>query len=254
MGRFKVDERGELVDMRNLSFDQLQNLLVYYEGKLARVRSRDMRIAYEQCVKQIRNFMVDNIVEDNMDVFSLAYHMGLTDVRTMIRTYVGKLKTEEERIKDMIKERFEKRKEIYCGCDLPNDSIIKKIFDLLTVEKLENLVLSNIQKAADVFADYYNISTPRVKLESQSPSEIAVFYNIDEKTIYIYLDKIKGGLAMLGFMIKGLFEHLCEVQSWKFHKDPLKSFELQRKETERYAERFFDRSVAIGLLKRKKSR
>lgn len=254
MGRFKVNERGELVDMRNLSFDQLQSLLVYYEGKLERARSRDMRTAYEQCVKQIRNFMVDNIVEDKMDVFSLAHYMGLRDVRTMIKTYLGRLKTEEEAIKDIIKQRFEKRKEIYYGCDLPNDGIIREIFNLLTMEKLENLVLSNIQKAADVFADDYGIPRPRLKLESHTPSEIAVFYNIDEKTIHLYLDKIKGGLAMLEFMIKGLFEHLCEVQSWRFHRDPLKSFELQRKETQRYAERFFDRSTAMGLLKRKKSR
>jgi hypothetical protein len=56
MGRFKVNERGELVDIRNLSFDQLQKLLAYYEGKLKRARSRDMRIAYEQCIKQICNF------------------------------------------------------------------------------------------------------------------------------------------------------------------------------------------------------
>lgn len=251
MGRFKVNEHSELVDMRNLSFDQLQKLLAYYEGKLERARSRDMRIAYEQCIKQIRNFMVDNHVEDNMDIFSLAYQMGLKDVRSMIRTYFGKLKTEEETAKDIFKQYFERRKEIYCGCDLPSDRIIREIFDLLTVESLEKLVLSNIQKVANIFSKAYSILGPYVKLESYGPKEIALFYNIDEKTIYLYLDRITGSFALLEFMMKGLFEHLCENRSWKFHSDPFKSFELQRLETERYAERFFDRCAAIGLLQRR---
>jgi len=210
-----------------------------------------MCIAYELCVKQIRDFMVDNRVEDRMDVFSLAYHMGLKDVRSMIKTYVGELKTEEEEASDIVKRYFEKRKEIYGGCDLPSDRVISEIFKLLTIEKLEKLVLSNIQKAADIFSDAYGIPKPQVKLEPCSPSEIALFYNIDEKTVYLYLDRINGSLALLGFMINGLFEHLCENRSWKFHSDPLKSFELQRRETERYAERFFDRCAAMGLLRRK---
>ncbi len=251
MGCFKVNERGELVDIRNLSFDQLPKLLAYYEGKLKRARSRDMRIAYEQCIKQIRNFMVDNRVEDNMDIFSLAYQMGLKDVRSMIKTYLGKLRTEEETVKDIIKRYFEKRKEIYCGCDLPSGRIARKIFNLLTIEKLEKLVLSNIQKAANIFSDAYGIPRPQVKLEPYSPKETALFYNIDEKTIYLYLDRINGSLALLGFMIKGLFEHLCENRSWKFHSHPFKSFEIQRRETERYAERFFDRCAAMGLLRRR---
>jgi len=251
MGRFKVNERGEFVDMRKLSFNELQKLLAYYEGKLKRARSRDMRIAYEQCVKQIRNFMVDNRVEEKMDVFSLAYYMGLTDVRSMIKTYVGELKTGEEQAKDIVKLYFGKRKEVYGGCDLPSDKVTREIFNLLTFEKLEKIVLSNIQKAANIFSDAYDIPQPQVKLEPISPGETALFYNIDEKTIYLYLDRIKGSLGLLEFVIKGLFEHLCENRSWKFHSDPLKSFELQRRETERYAERFFDRCAAMGLLRRK---
>jgi hypothetical protein len=82
-----------------------------------------MRIAYEQCIKQIHNFMVDNVLEDGMDIFSLAYQMGLTDVRSMIKTYFGGLKTEEERAKDTVKQYFEKRREIYSGCDLPSDKV-----------------------------------------------------------------------------------------------------------------------------------
>jgi len=251
MGRFKVNERGELVDMRNLSFDQLQKLLAYYEGRLKRARSRDMRIAYEQCVKQIRDFMVDNRVEDRMDIFSIAYQMGLKDVRSMIKTYLGELRTEEEQARDIVKRYFEKRKEIYGGCDLPSDNVIREIFNLLTFEKLEKIVLSNVQKAANIFSDAYSIPQPQVKLEPLSPGERALFYNIDEKAIYLYLDRINESLALLGFMITGLFEHLCENRSWKFHSDPLKSFELQRKETERYTERFFDRCVAMGLLQRR---
>lgn len=251
MGRFKVNERGELVDITNLSFDKLQRLLAYYEGKLRNARSQDMRIAYEQCVKQIRNFMVDNRVEDGMDIFSLAYQMGLKDIRSMIKTYFGRLKTQEEMAKDIIKQFFERRKEIYGGCDLPGDKIIKEIFNLLKIDKLENLVLSNIQKAANIFSDAYGIPTPQVKLESHSRMEIALFYDIDKKTIHLYLDRITGSLALIEFMIKGLFEHLCENQSWKFHKDPLRSFELQRQETDRYAERFFDRCSAMGLLRRR---
>lgn len=253
MGRFKVNERGELVDIRNLSFDELQKLLAYYEGKLKRARSRDMRIAYQQCIKQIRNFMIDNRVEDNMDIFSLAYQMGLKDVRSMIKTYFGKLSTEKESVRDIIKRYFEKRKEIYGGCDLPRGTIVREIFNLLTIEKLEKLVLSNIQKGANIFSDAYGIPRPQVKLESYNPEETALFYNIDEKTIYLYLDRINGSLALLGSLIKGLFEHLCENQSWKFHSDPLKSFELQRRETECHVERFFDRCAAMGLLRRRKN-
>jgi hypothetical protein len=251
MGRFKVNERGELVDIKKLSFDELQKLLAYYEGKLKRARSRDIRIAYEQCVKQIRNFMVDNRVEDRMDIFSLAYQMGLTDVRSMIKTYFGELKTEEEQARNFVKRYFEKRKEIYGGCDLPSDKVIREIFNLLTFEKLEKIVLSNIQKVVNIFSDAYDIPQPQVKLEPLSPGEVVLFYNIDDKTIYLYLDRIKGSIGLLELVIKGLFEHLCENRSWKFHSDPLKSFELQRRETERYAERFFDRCAAMGLLRRK---
>lgn len=252
MGRFKVNEHGELVDIKELSFDQLQNLLAYYEGKLKRARSRDMHIAYEQCIKQIRNFMVDNVVEDRMDIFSIAYQMGLKDIRSMIKTYVGKLRTEGEMAKDIVKRYFGKRKEIYGGCDLPSDRVVKEIFNLLRVEKLEELVLSNIQKAANIFSDVYGIPSPQVKLEPYSQKQIALFYNIDERTIYLYLDRISGSLDLLESTIKGLFEHLCEIRSWKFHRDPLKSFELQRQETERYMERFADRCVAMGLLRRRK--
>jgi polyphosphate kinase len=123
MGRFKVNENGELVDMRELSFDQLQSLLFYNEGKLKRARSRDMQIAYEECIKQIRNFMVDNLIQDKMDVFSLAHYVGLRDVRSMIKTYLGSLKTQEETAKDVIKQRFDQRKKIYSDCYLPNDSL-----------------------------------------------------------------------------------------------------------------------------------
>jgi hypothetical protein len=251
MGRFKVNERGELVDITMISFDQLQKLLDYYETKLKRARSRDMRIAYEQCVRQIRNFMVDNRVEDGMDIFSLAYYMGLSDLRSMIKTYFGRLETEEEMAKNVVKRYFEKRREIYSGCDLPSDRIIKEIFKLLEIEKLEKLQLSNIQKAANIFSDAYGIRRPQVKMEPYSPDERTLFYNIDEKTSYLYLDRVNESLALLGFMITGLFEHLCENRSWKFHSDPLKSFELQRQETERYTERFFDRCTAMGLLRRK---
>jgi hypothetical protein len=118
--------------------------------------------------------------------------------------------------------------------------------------QLDNLVLSNIQKAANIFADDYNVPRPWVMLESDTPSEIAIFYNIDHKTIHLYRSQINSGLAMLEFMIKGLFEHLCVVKSWRFHENPLRSFELQRKETERYAERFINRCATLGLLERKK--
>ena len=251
MGRFKVNECGELVDIKNLSYDQLQKLLAYYEGKLERARSRDMRIAYEQCIKQIRDFLVDNRVEDRMDVFSIAYQMGLKDVRSMIKTYLGELRTEEEQARDVVKRYFEKRKEIYGSCDLPSDKVIKEIFNLLTFEKPEKIVLSNIQKAANIFCDAYGIPRPQVKLEPLSPGETALFYNIDEKTIYLYLDRIRGSQGLLEFVIKGLFEHLCDNRSWKFHSDSFKSFELQRHETERYTERFFDRCVTMGLLRRR---
>lgn len=251
-GRFKVNEYGNLVDIKEISFDQLQSLLTYYEGKLERSRSHDMRMAYEQCVKQIRNFMVDNVIENRMDVFSIAYQMGLKDIRSMIKTYFGKLDTEEELAKDIIKRYFGRRKEIYGGCDLLSDRVVKEIFNLLRVEKLEKLVLSNIQKAANIFSDVYGISSPRIKLEPCSQERRSLFYNIDERTIYLYLDRISGSLALLEFTIKGLFEHLCEIRSWKFHRDPLKSFEVQRQETERYMERFADRCVAMGLLHRRK--
>ncbi len=251
MGRFKVNEHGELVDIRDLSFDRLQNLLAYYEGKLSRARSRDMRIAYDQCVKQIRNFMVDNRLEDRMDIFSVAYQMGLRDVRSMIKTYFNKLETEEEMARNIVMRYYEKRREIYSGADLPDDRIIKEIFNLLKIDKLENLHLSNIQRVADVFSSVYAISTPQIKMEPYSQGEISLFYDLEKKTIHLYLDRIHGSLALLGFMITGLFEHLCESRSWKFHADPLRSFELQRRETERYTERFLDRCAAMGLLKRR---
>jgi hypothetical protein len=73
MGRFKVDEDGKFVDMKQLSNGELKKLLAFYERKLERARSRDMRIAYEQCVKQINNFMIDNLLEDRMDIFSVAH-------------------------------------------------------------------------------------------------------------------------------------------------------------------------------------
>jgi len=251
MGRYKVNERGELVDMRKLSFNELQKLFAYYEGKLKRVRSRDMLIAYEQCVRQIRNFMVDNRVEDGADVFSIAYHLSLKDVRSMIKTYFGELKTEEEEARDIVKRYFEKRREIYGGCDLPNDKTVREIFNLLKFERLEKIVLSNLQRAANIFSDVYDIPPPQVKIEPLSPEKLALFYNIDKKTMYLYLDRIEGYIGLLELVIKGLFEHLCENRSWKFHSDPLKSFELQRRETERYAERFFDRCATMGLLRRK---
>lgn len=169
----------------------------------------------------------------------------------MIKTYFGELRTEEEEARDVVKRYFEKRKEIYGGCDLPSDKVIREIFNLLTFAKLEKIVLSNIQKAANAFSDSYGISRPQVKLEPLSPGETALFYDIDDKTVYLYLDRIKGNLGLLEILTKGLFEHLCENRSWKFHSESLKSFELQRRETERYAERFFDRCAAMGLLKRR---
>jgi len=250
-GRFKVNECGELVDITSLSYDKLQRLLAYYEAKLQKARSRDMCVAYEQCIKQIRNFMVDNSIEDRMDVFSVAYQMGLKDVRSMIRTYFGELRTDREEAIEVVKRYFGKRKEIYGGCDLPSDKVVREIFNLLKFERLEKIVLSNIQKAANAFSDAYGIQRPQVKLEPLSPGGTALFYNIEENTIYLYLDRIKGSLELLEMFTKGLFEHLCENRSWKFHSDSLKSFELQRRETERYAERFFDRCAAMGLLGRR---
>jgi len=250
IGFFKVNERGKLVDIRKLSFSELQHLFVYYEGKLGRARSRDMRIAYEQCVQQIRNFMVGNRVEDRLDIFSLAYYMELKDVRSMLKTYVGELKTEEEQAKGIIKQCFKKRREIYCGCGLPSDRVVQEIFNLLRFQKVEEIALSNIQKAANSFSDAYGIPPPQVKIAPFGPDKIVLFYNINEKTLNLYLSRIESSMCLLELVIKGLFEHLCEICSWKFHRDPLKSFELQRRETEHYAESFFDRCVAMNLLRR----
>lgn len=249
---FKVSQQGELVDMRQLSFAERQQLLDFYESKLNRARSRDMQIAYGECVKQIRDFMFDNHIEDKMDIFSVAYQMGLTNVRSMIKTYFGELKTDEEQAKEGIKEFFEKRQKIYSGFDLPSDKVTREIFNLVMFAKLEKGGLAGLQKAADIFSNAYHISSPLVKMEPSGMDEIALFYSIGEKIVYLYPENIESTLSLVGLFATGLFEHLCELQSWKFHQDPLESFELQRKETERYMERFLDRCVALGLIHRKK--
>jgi hypothetical protein len=159
----------------------------------------------------------------------------------MIKTYFGELKTDEEQAKDGVKKFFEKRQKIYAGCDLPSDKITREIFNLVISAKLEKGGIANLQKAAAIFSNAYCISSPPIKIEPSGTDETALFYSIGKKIVYLYQENIESNLSLIVLFVTGLFEHRCELQSWKFHQNPLESFELERKETERYMERFLDR-------------
>jgi len=238
-GRFKIDAKGRPVDLKKAKRSEVQSLEKYYEVKLDRARSNDMKLAYQDCLDQIRGYLYDGIITDHADIFYTAYSMGLTDIRSMIKTYFGHLKSREETAADLFLEHIGKRKVVYGKARLPKDDTTRSMFAAIMRKP------PRLDDAGDYFIKDYDIKPAKVLMR---PSDYLVVYDPFENILTISPTKAEIQLGFWEAILIGLFEHLCECKSWKFDDEPEVSNKKQRQETTRFVERMFERCVKLGLL------
>ncbi len=238
----KVDETGELVDMRELTNRELKHLLEFYQKKLKRARVDDMVKAYTRCVDQIGQFMYGGKVSGPPDVFTQCRVIGNIDVRSFIRTYLGIVKSDEELAQDKLIKHFESRNVLYTGAHIPTDDAIRDIFKTVAVEQPPA-----IDKVASIFTSYYGVNPVKVKLLAD-PECGVVFYDFEFEMVIVNPEQVQVKPQLLYAVLLGLFEHVCAKKSWRFSVGGEECFVKQREETTRFVERFFSRCSEIGLM------
>jgi len=238
---FKIDQQGEMTDISKLSRTRLNELLEWYNKKLKNSRSEDMRRAYGYVVEQIHEFTYEGVVSGGPDVFVVCKMMRLTDVRSFIKTYLGRIKTKDEQAEEIIDEHLGSRKNSYHGIELPDDQTVRLFFGYVMKEEPPKLA-----EAAKLLTEFYGMGNVTVKLLNLP--DTTLFYDFDEKQIIINPEKIKERISLLDAILTGFFEHMCNIKSWKFGKDLSESLYVQRQETKKFVLKFAFRCSELGLL------
>ncbi|MEM3382597.1 MAG: hypothetical protein QXD42_06745 [Nitrososphaerales archaeon] len=144
---------------------------------------------------------------------------------------------------DLIKEHFKSRKNLYTGFEIPKDSTLIEIKELIKANKLQDV--------SDLLAQSYGIKSAKIILNDEKGSNSFLVYNFINEEIILYTENLQNPIEKLYALLLGFFEHLSSIKSWKFHEDLELSHIKQREEAKLFAKKIMDRYVSMGVLAKK---
>ena len=241
LGKYKINARGNVVDMTRLSRKNLKDLEAYYAMKRKHARSKEMKSAYDECLDHIRRYTYEGEVADNADVFYLANFMDLTDIRGMVKRYV-RPQSKSEAIVSTLAEILAKRTVPYRQPRLPSDDTIGLMFAAVMNEP------PRMQRAADLFSRDFRIARVTIAFDPQMDQYMYIDYR---GKIYVSLRRFRNRVHLFEALCEFLFNHLSDSKRWKFDADPELSFSKEKEERGRFGFAIMERCVGMGLVGRR---
>jgi hypothetical protein len=144
---------------------------------------------------------------------------------------------------DLTREHFKNRRNPYVGCEIPRDSTLIDIKELVKADKLQDV--------SDLLARSYGIKSAKIVLNTEKGSDSFLAYDFINEEIILYIENLPSPIGRLYALLLGFFEHLSSMKSWRFHDIPEISHAKQREEAELFAKRIMDRYVSMGILAKK---
>lgn len=149
---------------------------------------------------------------------------------------------EGKEIKNPILENFRSRTNLYNGYQKPSDKILINIYDLIKTKKYNDASL--------LLSGFYNITPPKLKIETDLINSTYVFYDLINMTLFMDITKIPEFWQQLPSFFMGYFCHLSLVNNWKYG-DAKESIILEKKEAEKFCNECILRLIELNLDPRK---
>jgi hypothetical protein len=244
----KVDERGQLVDIRTLSKARLSSLIDFYEVLSKRARSVSMKDLYAGIHEDLTKFRNSGLVPRE-DALSFARSMGIENVRYFMDTYwhgepfPKDSGTENRQFFQNILDRNTK----YERPAPLSDEAVRQLYRAADEHQNINQILREL-------AGDYGVRLPTiVELEHDlEPEGSLATYDPAAKTIIVNAHLKADTINVLFIIGSCFFQHLSNLRGWRFADTILAHLELERKEADAFAESILDRLVQLGYFAKRR--
>jgi len=242
--RFKVDERGELVDISSLDRQKLDALVEFYRLKSRRAHSASMKELYAGIAEDTRIFRNSRKLPERIDALTFSKFMRIQDVRDFVRRYWnGNVFSDEDETIGLYRE-WKTRHTPYQRPSVPPDRIITELLRQSRRRRFSS-ILSKL-------AQYYHVTNPSLAMRKDRQMDYYLVYYSPAALLFINDAKLPKSENVFIAVLQGFFRHLAKKKTWQFSTNMTKSYTIEKKEAELFAKRICERLVALGLMKRRR--
>jgi len=250
--RFKVNEKGELVDISTLDPQKLDALVEFYRLKSHRAHSPSMKELYAGIAEDIRIFRNSQRLPERVDAPTVSKFMGIQDVGDFIRRYwKGEVFSDEDEMIGLYRQ-WKARPTPYQRPSIPPDKIITEL-PMDSRRKKFSTILSKL-------AEYYHVRNPSLAIRKDRKMDYYLEYLEGPALIIINAAKLPKSENIFIALLQGFFRHLAKKRAWVFSTDTkereeeermIASYTVEKREAELFAARICERLVALRLMKRR---
>ena len=247
----KVDETGQLIDIRTVTRARLSALIEYYEGLSKRARSAQMKDLYAGIQEDLVKFRDSGLVP-RVDARSWAKAVRIENVRHLMNTYWdGEPFAEGSGIENrLFFQNIRNRKTEYARPPMPSDEVIRHLYRVAVEDRDINGILREL-------AGSYGVKMPTVAEAERSfdveSGDYLATYDPASRTL-LWRSKLKtDGINALFIIGSCFFQHLSNLMNWRFADEILSHLELERREADAFAESILDRLVLLGYLAKRQT-
>jgi hypothetical protein len=246
----KVDETGQLIDIRTVTKARLSGLIDYYEGLSKRARSAQMKDLYAGIREDLVKFRDSGLVP-RVDALSWAKAVRIENVRHLMNSYWdGEPFANDSGIENrLFFQNILNRKTEYVRPRMPSDEVIRHLYRVAVEDRDINGILRELARS-------YGVTPPTVAEAERSFDEFDDYlatYDPASKTL-LWRSKLKtDGINALFIIGSCFFQHLSNLMNWRFADEILSHQELERREADAFAESILDKLVLLGCLAKRQT-
>jgi len=242
--RFKVDERGKLVDLSSLARQKLEALFEFYRLKSRRAHSASMKELYAGIAEDIRIFRNSGRLPERIDVLTMSKFMRIQDARDFARRYWnGEMFSDEDETIGLYRE-WRTRHATYRRPSIPPDKMIAELLRHSRHREFSDIL--------NELAQYYEAAKPSLAVRTEPQMDYYLEYHSTPALLFVNDAKLPKPENMFVAVLQGFFRHLAKKRAWRFSANIVKSYTIEKREAELFAKRICERLVALGLMRKRR--